>query len=133
MQDDEQVLLVLRPQTPMEPMLRWHALSIVGIVLLITFCPPSPGIFYHEIEYWQTFLVALLLCIPTGCFLFRRWRKSHARCHAWYLLTSKRAIVMEATPLGFRTCEFPLQWDMVETVAERGDGSGNSVFAERKG
>ena len=74
LQDDEQVLLVLRPQTPMEPMLRWHALSIVGIVLLITFCPPSPGIFYHEIEYWQTFLVALLLCIPTGCSLFRRWR-----------------------------------------------------------
>ena len=40
---------------------------------------------------------------------------------------------MEATPLGFRPCEFPLQWDMVETVAVRGDGSSNIVFAERKG
>ena len=133
LQEDEQVLLVLRPELPMDPMLRWHALSIVFIVLLITFCPPTAGGFYHEIEYWQTFLVALLLCIPSGCFLFSRWRKSHARCHAFYLLTSKRAIVMEATPFGFRPCAFPLQWDMVETVAVRGDGSGNIVFAERKG
>ena len=95
--------------------------------------PAFPGCFFHEIEHWQTFLVALLLCIPTGCFLFSQWRKSHARCHAWYLLTSKRAIVMEASPLGFRPCAFPLQWDMVETVAVRGDGSSNIVFAERKG
>ena len=132
LQEDEQVLLVLRPETPMNPMLRWHALSIVAVVLLITFCPPSAGGFYHEIEYWQTFPVALVICIPSACFLFSRWRKSHARCHAFYLLTSKRAIVMEATPLGFRPCVFPLQWELVETVAVRGDGSGNIVFAERK-
>lgn len=133
LQENEQVLLVLRPETPMDPTLRWHTLSIAAIVLLITFCPPAAGGFYYEIEYWQTFLVGLLFCIPSTCFLFSRWRKSHARCHSFYLLTSKRAIVMEATPFGFRPCAFPLQWDLVETVAVRGDGSGNIVFAERKG
>ena len=51
LQEDEQVLLVLRPETPMNPMLRWHALSIVAIVLLITFCPPSAGGFYRSEEH----------------------------------------------------------------------------------
>ena len=56
------------------------------------------------------------------------WRKCRCARRTLYLLTNRRAIVLQGLLFGHRLHVFPIQRDMIDAVAVRGDGSGNIVF-----
>ena len=126
LRDDEQVVLVLRPQKVAPGNLRWMSLASLCLFALVLALSQLMG--GHPLS----FLVGVLLCTPGGCVLANRWRKRYCRMRTFYMLTRQRAVVMEGTMRGFHPCSYPLHKDMVEAVAVRGDGTGNIVFGERK-
>ena len=127
LRDDEPVVLVLRPQEAPAGELRWMTLCFLCIFVLVVAHLQLKG------EHPLSFLAGVLLCTPGCCILANRWRKLYCRRRTFYMLTRQRALVMEATLRGYNPCSYPLHEGMVETVAVRGDGSGNIVFGERKG
>jgi hypothetical protein len=127
LQDDEPVVLVLRPQEAPAGELRWMTLCFLCIFVLVAAHLQLEG------EHPLSFLTGVLLCMPGVCIMANRWRKLYSRRHTFYMLTRQRALVMEGTLRGYKPCSYPLHADMVEAVAVRGDGSGNIVFCERKG
>jgi hypothetical protein len=126
LQDDEQVVLVLRPQVEADGELRWQSIAFLCLFAFVVALAQLAG--GHPLS----FLAGVLLCVPGGCVMFRRWRKQYCRRHSFYMLTRQRALVMAASIRRFHTRSYPLHEGMVEAVAVRGDGSGNIVFGERK-
>ena len=127
LQDDEPVVLVLRPQEAPAGELRWMTFVFLCLFVLVLVLLQLEG------EHPLSFLAGVLLCMPGCCIMANRWRKLYCRRRTFYMLTRQRALVMEATLRGYKPCSYPLHEGMVETVAVRGDGSGNIVFGERKG
>ena len=126
LREDERVVLVLRPQIGVDGSLRWQAIAFLCLFFLVVTLAQLAG------EHPLSFLVGVLLCVPGCCIMAGRWRKEYGRRRTFYMLTRQRALVMQATLRGYSPCSYPLHEGMVETVAVRGDGSGNIVFAEQK-
>ena len=127
LREDEQLVLVLRPQVEVDGSLYWMAIAFLCMSALVV------SLAHMGSEHPLSFLAGVVLCVPGGCMMANRWRKIYSRRHAFYMLTRQRAIVMEAAIRGYRPCSYPLHEGMVESVAVRGDGTGNIVFGERKG
>ena len=127
LRDDEQVVLVLRPQAEPVGRLRWMTPAFLCLFALVVAHLQLVG------EHPLSFLAGVLLCTPGCCIMVNLWRKLYCRRRTFYMLTRQRAVVMEGTLRGYKPCTYPLHRDMVEAVAVRGDGSGNIVFGERKG
>lgn len=126
LREDERVVLVLRPQIEADAPQRWQFIVFLCFFALVVVAAQLAS------EHPFSFLVGVFLCVPGCCIMAGRWRKEYGRCRTFYMLTRQRALVMQATLRGYRPCSYPLREGMVESVAVRGDGSGNIVFAEQK-
>lgn len=124
LQEDEQLVLAIKPRAELDwrsDWLRWIAVVLASIILV--------GLM---LQSEQAHPLAPLLTLPFWALLLwvssEPWRKWRCSRRTLYLLTDRRAIVLEGRVLGYRRHVFPLQRDMIDVVAVRGDGSGNIVF-----
>lgn len=124
LQEDEQLVLAIKPRAELDwrsDWLRWIAVVLASIILV--------GLM---LQSEQAHPLAPLLTLPFWALLLwvssEPWRKWRCARRTLYLLTDRRAIVLEGRVLGYRRHVFPLQRDMIDAVAVRGDGSGNIVF-----
>lgn len=124
LQDDEQLVLAIKPRAGLDwrsDWLRWIAVALASIILV--------GLMLQQ---GQAHPLALLITLPFwGILLWvasEPWRKCRCARRTLYLLTNRRAIVLQGRLFGLRRHVFPLHRDMIDAVAVRGDGSGNIVF-----
>ena len=124
LQEDEQLVLAIKPRAGVDgrsDWLRWIVVGGVSIILV--------GLMLQQ---GQAHPLAPLLTLPFWAILLwvssEPWRKYRCRRRTLYLLTNRRAIVLQGRLTGHSLHDFPLHRDMIDAVAVRGDGSGNIVF-----
>ena len=124
LQEDERLVLAIKPRAGFDGSsvwLRWIAVALVSAILVVLMLGQSRA---HPL--------APLLTLPFwGILLWvasEPWRKCRCARRTLYLLTNRRAIVLQGRLFGHRLHVFPLQRDMIDAVAVRSDGSGNIVF-----
>lgn len=124
LQEDEQLVLAIKPRAGVDgrsDWLRWIVVVLASIILV--------GLMLQQARAHP---LAPLLTLPFwGILLWvasKPWRKYRCRRRTLYLLTNRRAIVLQGRLFGHRHHIFPLHRDMIDAVAVRGDGSGNIVF-----
>ncbi len=124
LQEDEQLVLVIKPRAVLDwrcDLLRWIVVALASVILV--------GLMLQQ---GQAHPLAPLLTLPFWTLLLwvvsKPWRKYRCARRTLYLLTNRRAIVLQGRLFGHRRHLFPLQRGMIDAVAVRGDGSGNIVF-----
>ena len=124
LQDDEQLVLAIKPRAEHDwrsDWLRWIVVVLASVILV--------GLMLQQ---GRAHPLAPLLTLPFwGILLWvasEPWRKWRCTRRTLYLLTNRRAIVLQGRLTGHRLHAFALQRDMIDAVAVRGDGSGNIVF-----
>lgn len=124
LQEDEQLVLAIKPRAGVDgrsDWLRWIVVVLASIILV--------GLMLQQARAHP---LAPLLTLPFwGILLWvgsEPWRKCRCARRTLYLLTNRRAIVLQGRLFGHRHHIFPLHRDMIDAVAVRGDGSGNIVF-----
>ena len=124
LQEDEQLVLVIKPRAELD----WHSDWFRWIVVVLA----SVILVGMALEKARVYPLAPLLTLPFwGILLWvasEPWRKYRCARRTLYLLTNRRAIVLQGRLFGHRSHLFTLQRGMIDAVAVRGDGSGNIVF-----